>query len=82
MQLNEKMVNQNTQKRITGQGMTEYIIIVAMIALAAIVAVGTFGGVVKDQFASMATDLSGGNGAAVTAATVATGASTLKTYTE
>jgi len=76
-----KSINQVSPRRITGQGMTEYIIIVAMIALAAIVAVGSFGGVVKDRFASMATELAGGNGAGVTAATVTTGAATLDTYT-
>jgi pilus assembly protein Flp/PilA len=36
----------------SGQGMTEYILIVALIALAAIVAVRLFGGKIKDLFVS------------------------------
>lgn len=47
------------RRRVTGQGMTEYIIIVALIATAAITAVGVFGGVVKDSFTGMAQRLSG-----------------------
>lgn len=58
------------RNRSTGQGLTEYIIIVALIAIAAIGVVGLFGGVVKSQFGAMAAALGGGNGAAaVTAAT-------------
>jgi len=57
--------------RSTGQGLTEYIIIVALIAIAAIGVVGLFGGVVKSQFGAMAAALGGGNGAA--AMTAATG---------
>lgn len=53
------------RRRVTGQGMTEYIIIVALIATAAIVAVGVFGGVVKDSFVGMAQRLSGGQAAPV-----------------
>ncbi len=46
-------------RRITGQGMTEYIIIVALIAISAIAVVGFFGDVVKNQFAGMAQVLGG-----------------------
>ncbi|WP_065188319.1 hypothetical protein [Shewanella woodyi] len=42
-----------------GQGMTEYIIIVALIAIAAIGAFTMFGDVVRNQTASMAAELSG-----------------------
>lgn len=42
-----------------GQGMTEYIIIVALIAIAAIGAVTFFGGTVRGQVAGMARELSG-----------------------
>jgi len=50
--------------------MTEYIIIVALIAIAAIGVVGMFGGVVKSQFGAMAAALGGGDGStAVKAAT-------------
>lgn len=45
--------------RQRGQGMSEYIIVVALVALSAIGVVGMFGGVVKSQFSNMAAALSG-----------------------
>lgn len=42
-----------------GQGMTEYIIITALIAIAAIAAVTFFGGTVRSQIAGMSKELSG-----------------------
>lgn len=45
-----------------GQGMTEYIIIVALIAIAAIAAYGFFGETLRSQVGGMATELSGGDG--------------------
>lgn len=48
----------------SGQGMTEYIIIVAVIAVAAIGAFGFFGDAVEHQVAGLATEISGGSGAA------------------
>lgn len=42
-----------------GQGMTEYIIITALIACAAISVVGAFGGVIQQQFYSMAQAMAG-----------------------
>lgn len=42
-----------------GQGMTEYIIIVALIAIAAITVVAFFGDTVRNQMAGMASELSG-----------------------
>ena len=56
--------------RQDGQGMTEYIIIVGLIALAAIVVVSLFGQQIKAQFAAMAKALTGQD------ATVSTTAST------
>ncbi|MBO2677237.1 hypothetical protein [Shewanella algae] len=47
------------QRKIRGQGMTEYIVIVALIAIAAIGAFTMFGDVVRNQTASMAAELSG-----------------------
>lgn len=46
-------------KRRKGQGMTEYIIIVGLIALSAIVVVALFGKQIKQQFASMTGALGG-----------------------
>jgi len=72
-----------------GQGMTEYIIIVALIAIAAIAAYGFFGDTLRSQVGGMATELSGGDGgtavsASATSATGAVGegaAKRLDTYT-
>lgn len=52
-------------KRFTrqlGQGMTEYIIIVALIAIAAIAAYGFFGDTLRSQVGGMASELSGASG--------------------
>lgn len=45
-----------------GQGMTEYIIIVALIAIAAIAAYGFFGDTLRGQVGGMAQELSGKSG--------------------
>jgi len=50
----------------SGQGMTEYIIIVAVIALAAIAAFSFFGKTVRTQTAAMSDSLAGDAGAAKT----------------
>jgi Flp pilus assembly pilin Flp len=49
--------------RQRGQGMTEYIIIVALIAIAAIGVYTAFGNVVKGQTGAMAAELGGKDGA-------------------
>lgn len=49
-------------RRIAGQGMTEYLIIVALIAVAAIGVYGLFGSAVRNQVASMAAELGGEEG--------------------
>ena len=53
------MRNLSMKKRITGQGMVEYIIIVALIAIAAIAAFTMFGDVVRGQVGTMAAELGG-----------------------
>lgn len=77
-----------TQQR--GQGMTEYIIIVALIAVAAIAVYQYFGKTVRNQTAAIANEIAGSDGtaaknaaqtAAGTAATEADTARTLDTYT-
>ncbi len=50
--------------RHAGQGMTEYLIIVALIAVAAIGVYGLFGSAVRNQVASMASELGGQDGSA------------------
>jgi type IV pilus assembly protein PilA len=45
-----------------GQGMTEYIIIVALIAIASIAVYQLFGNTVRNQTAAIANELAGGNG--------------------
>ena len=76
-------------KRIQrGQGLTEYIIIVAMIAVAAIAVYQYFGTTVRNQTSGMAQELAGtantgqaaAAGSAGQAATAATTKMTLDTY--
>jgi Flp pilus assembly pilin Flp len=54
-----KIVRFSNPRRVRGQGMTEYIIIVALIAIAAIAVVSLFGGTVRSQVAGMAQEMSG-----------------------
>lgn len=51
-----------TLKNQSGQGMTEYIIIVALIAIAAIVVFTYFGSTVRHQTAAMTDELAGQSG--------------------
>lgn len=64
-----------------GQGMTEYAIIVAVIAIAAIGIFTIFGNVIKDQVSNMATEMAGEDGSAVSRDTD-TQDTTLKDYSE
>ena len=48
--------------RQLGQGMTEYIIIVALIAIAAIAVYGFFGDTIRGQMGAMSKELSGQEG--------------------
>lgn len=61
-----------------GQGMTEYVIVVALIAVAAIAVYQYFGQTVRNQTAAVAQEIAGGNGAAArqAAGTSATAAAT------
>lgn len=79
-----------TQRRQRGQGMTEYIIIVALIAIAAIAVYQMFGNTVRSQTAAIANELAGNDGtgakgdaqaAATAAATEANVKRNLDTYT-
>lgn len=50
----------NSTKSKKGQGMTEYIIIVCLIAVACLVVVGIFGGNIRNLFSAANDSLSGG----------------------
>lgn len=71
-----------------GQGMTEYIIIVALIAIAAIGIYTLFGDVIRDQMGAMTQELAGGQGDNTAAVTIggdtgeAATAKTLATFEE
>jgi len=67
-----------SRRKIRGQGMTEYVIIVALIAIAAIGVYAAFGNVIKGQTGAMAAELGGKDGktSANLAGTQATGANT------
>jgi Flp pilus assembly pilin Flp len=75
--------------RQRGQGMTEYIIIVALVAVAAIAVYQTFGQVVRSQTAAMAKELAGEDGSeqsrmaqsAAESAAAQTAAKSLKSFT-
>lgn len=57
--MKKQLVRHGVRVRQRGQGMTEYIIITALIAIAAIAAVTYFGGTVRAQVGGMAQELSG-----------------------
>ncbi len=52
------------KRKITGQGMTEYIIIVALIAIAAIAVYTIFGDTLRSQMGAMTQELGGSDGTA------------------
>ncbi|WP_055311217.1 hypothetical protein, partial [Bordetella pertussis] len=54
----------SVKQRQLGQGMTEYIIVVALVAVAAIAVYQLFGQVVRSQTAAMARELAGEDGSA------------------
>lgn len=56
-------MNHKVFNRQGGQGMSEYIIVVALVALAAITVVSMFGETVQAQFSNMAAALSGDDSA-------------------
>jgi len=75
------------QLKQLGQGMTEYIIIVALIAIAAIAVYSIFGDVVREQVGGMAQELSGTDstqdaGAAAATTDAAAAAAGLGDYTD
>ncbi len=63
-------------RRIRGQGMTEYIIIVALIAIAAIGIYTIFGNVLRDQMGVMTEELAGQDGGTADAPDTTTAAGT------
>ena len=60
----EKRGRDGAGKRQRGQGMTEYIIIVALIAVAAIAVYQLFGQVIRAQTAAMVQEIAGEDGTA------------------
>jgi type IV pilus assembly protein PilA len=54
-----KFTRRISRRKIRGQGMTEYVIIVALIAIAAIGVYSAFGNVIKGQTGAMAAELGG-----------------------
>jgi len=78
----ERTMNFRTRARQLGQGMTEYIIIVALIAIAAIVVYNLFGDTVRGQVGDMAAELGGdtASGQGATKAAAAAAEATNDTY--
>lgn len=55
-----KLSNISKLKKSLGQGMSEYLVIVALIAVAAIAVTALFGNVAKNQVAAIANEVAGG----------------------
>lgn len=68
--------------RQLGQGMTEYIIIVALIAIAAIAVYGFFGDTIRGQMGAMTQELSGQDGSGTLSGAVKTAGDSGKTAGE
>ncbi|MDE1898286.1 MAG: pilus assembly protein [Xanthomonadaceae bacterium] len=64
MKSNIRLQQRQSGRRQFGQGMTEYIIIVALVAIAAIAVYSAFGGAVRGQMASITSQLGGQGGVA------------------
>ena len=64
MMSNIRLQQRPSGRRQFGQGMTEYIIIVALVAIAAIAVYSAFGGAVRGQMASITSQLGGNDGVA------------------
>ncbi len=65
----KSLLNRMTTNRQRGQGMTEYIIIVALIAVAAIGVYALFGKTIRNQVAGLAGEVAGtGSSSAISAA--------------
>jgi len=52
------------RRRIRGQGMSEYLVITALVAVATVAVAGFFGDAIRHQMAAMALKLAGDNSAA------------------
>ena len=59
------MIRKKGFRNIKGQGLTEYIIVVALVAIAAIGIVNIFGNQLRNQFATIITAMSGSSQAKV-----------------
>ena len=57
-----KLSRKLNAKKILGQGMSEYLIIVGLIAVAGIAVMGFMGGAVRHQVSGMAAEIAGGSG--------------------
>lgn len=66
-----KMKTTTQKRKQFGQGMTEYIIIVALIAVAAIAVFGAFGKTIRGQMASITGAVAGNTGVATQGNTAA-----------
>lgn len=54
-----QLLNKTKLSAVRGQGMSEYLIIVALIAVAGIAVMGLFGGAARNQVAAMASEIGG-----------------------
>ena len=68
MKLSQTIARTRAKKNVRGQGMSEYLIIVALIAVAGIAVMGLFGGTARSQVAGLASELAGGTAASTNTA--------------
>lgn len=59
--MNTKTSRKMSNKRINGQGMSEYLVIVGLLAVAGIAAMGLMGGSVRQTLAAFASEFAGGD---------------------
>jgi Flp pilus assembly pilin Flp len=78
-QLSKKLNEVSSTPKQRGQGMTEYIVIVALVAVAAIGVYSMLGQTIRNQTAGLALEISGtASGAAITAAGTAAASAATK----
>ena len=77
-----KLNTMNSRKNVRGQGMSEYLIIVALVAVAGIAVMGFFGGAARNQVAGIAAEISGQSAKVSIAASKTAGTAAVETAKE
>jgi Flp pilus assembly pilin Flp len=78
----QKQMSKKSNAQRRGQGMTEYVIVVALIAIAAITAITFFGNNLRDVFGASAGALAGSATANTAQVGASSGSKNLKTFSQ